>query len=48
MVLRGQIVKATVHNYSGADANAEIKFKAVTDSGFNKGEITENISIPKE
>ena len=43
-----KIVKATVHNYSGADANAEIKFKAVTDSGFNKGEITENISIPKD
>lgn len=43
-----KIVKATVHNYSGADANAEIKFKAVTDSGFNKGEIAENVSIPKD
>ena len=42
-----KIIKTTVHNYSGADADAEIKFKAVTDDGFNKGEITENVSLLK-
>ena len=40
-------INATIHNYSDADSNAEIKFKAVTDDGFNKGEITENVSLLK-
>ena len=40
-------INATVHNYSGADSNAEIKFKAITDGGFEKGEITENVSLLK-
>lgn len=42
-----KIINATVHNYSGADAEAEISFKAVDESGLVKGEKTEKVSIPK-
>ncbi len=42
-----KIINATVHNYSGADAEAEISFKAVDESGLVKGEKTEKVSISK-
>ena len=45
---KDKIINTAVHNYSGADAEAEITFKAVTESGFIKSEKTEKVSIPKD
>lgn len=45
---KDKIINTAVHNYSGADAEAEITFKAVTESGLIKGEKIEKVSIPKD
>lgn len=45
---KDKIINAAVYNYSGADAEAEISFKAVTESGFIKSEKKEKVSIPKD
>ncbi|MGN0179033.1 MAG: sugar-binding protein [Monoglobaceae bacterium] len=45
---KDKIINTTVHNYSGADADAEITFTAVTETGLVKGEKIEKVSIPKD
>lgn len=43
-----KVIKTTVQNLSGADAEAEITFRAVTDSGFVKEEIVKKVNIEKD
>lgn len=43
-----KLIDTTVHNLSGADAEAEITFRAVTDSGFVKAQTVKNVSIPAD
>lgn len=43
-----KMIKTTVQNLSGIDTSAEMTFRAVTDSGFVKGEVTKNVNIKKD
>lgn len=45
---KDKVINTTVHNYSGENANASITYRAITDSGFIKGEITKNVDIQKD
>ncbi|MDO5311567.1 MAG: hypothetical protein Q4E94_06635, partial [Clostridia bacterium] len=45
---KDKIINTNIRNVSGEDAEAEVIFRAVTDSGFVKAEITESVSLPKD